>query len=327
MESKNKNQILKELSIIIVHYNTPDLLIRCLNSILDGEFDLSSSEIIVVDNNSETISRDLITKMFPIVIWVQKETNDGFGRANNIGVAKSTGQYILLLNSDIVVEKQTIEKSLEKIQSDKTIGALGCKLINEDGTLQKSVYQNVLSCKWLLVQNIIISYFIKFRAAQIDALMGSFLLIPRSVYDATGGFDPDFFMYSEEVDLCIRIKNTGLLLEFYDSVFAWHKHGASSSDKNWSGRQKMLSHALLVYKRKGLLSYIMYHFLFIFNTITNFIFMWFLHESPENKYRNSYFKEQSYYFCNIGQYIELPIKFRQKRGNGRKLLRAKSTNK
>jgi len=315
---------LKELSVIIVHYNTPDLLTRCINSILESEFDLTTSEIIVVDNNSESISSEIINNMFPFVIWIQKEINDGFGRANNIGFAKSTGKYILLINSDIVVEKHTIALSLNRIQNNKAIGALGCKLLNDDGTEQKSVYHNVLSCKWLLAQNTIISHLIKYSTRQPDALMGSFLLIPRSVYDSTEGFDPDFFMYSEEIDLCIRIKQRGYILDYFDSVYAWHKHGASSSDKKWSYKQRMLSHSLLVYKRKGLINYILYHFLFTFNSITNFLSMWFFKGLAGENYRNSYFKEQSYYICNIGQYLVLPFKFRRKRGSGQKLLRVKS---
>ena len=128
-----------ELSIVIVNYKTPKLTYRCIDSI-NKNYNSNNYEIIVVDNNSGDESKELITSSFLDVKWIDNSKNDGFGRANNIGINHSKGKYILLLNSDILVPKETIESCLNEIKKDAKIGVLGCKLLNEDGSIQKSTY-------------------------------------------------------------------------------------------------------------------------------------------------------------------------------------------
>jgi len=310
-----------ELSIIIVNYKTPQLLLRCIDSIANTISKNLMYEIIVVDNCSNDNSREHVISNYPDINWIQKNENDGFGRANNIGIKQSTGEYILLLNSDMVVVENTIEACFNKIKSEQNIGALGCRLLNEDGTLQKSIYHNLLSLSNVLRQNICFDYIFKLKQHKIDALMGSFLLIPRKVFDEVGLFDPDFFMYSEEVDLCRRITNYGYSLFYYDDVYAYHKHGASSSDISWVNKQKLLSHALLIYKAKGFWRYGLYHCLMCLNAIMNFFAMWFVDKSYGAQYRKEYCSTQSYYFCNMKYYLLIPFIYSKKIGHGKRMLR------
>lgn len=306
-----------QLSIVIVNYKTPSLTNRCVSSIIDLNIHNKDYEIIVIDNNSEDDSEELITNSFPQVIWVNNHINEGFGRANNIGINKAKGDYILFLNSDMVILDGTIEQCLFFLKENKQIGALGCKLINKDGSLQKSTYPYIADYKGLLEKNLAYDKFFKDQNQTIKGLMGSFLLIPINVISKVGGFDPDFFMYSEEMELCYRISKSGFKIVYFDKVKAVHVHGASSTNKRWATRQNYLSNALLFYKIKGVFGYFLYHLLFITNSFTNFILMWLL----DKNYRTDYFHIQADYFSNLIQYLTIPLLYKKKLGDGKRQLR------
>ncbi|OFX32464.1 MAG: hypothetical protein A2X08_00620 [Bacteroidetes bacterium GWA2_32_17] len=307
-----------KLSIIIVNYKTHQLTILCIQSIFNTVKEINY-EVIVVDNNSDDDSEKQIKKNFPQVIWIQKKENDGFGRANNVGIKHSKGKYILLLNSDIILLTNTVEKCLNVIRNDKSIGILGCKLLNEDGTIQKSTYTGNGNATDILKDNLLLDYIFKLhkKKKKIKALMGSFILIPKVVLDKVGWFDSDFFMYSEDIDLCRRIGKQGYKIFYYNEVQAIHKHGASSLNKDWAIKQNYLSNALLQYKSYGIFNYLLYHVIFFVNTLTNLFAMWFLDET----YRKGFWLEQNYYFSNILCYFAIPFLFKRKIGIGKRLFR------
>ncbi len=305
------------ISIIIVNYKTPGLLLRCIESIKRTIAHSVSYEVIVVDNASNDSSEAQIISQFPDTIWINKKENDGFGRANNVGIKASKGKYLLLLNSDMVLAENTVEACLTEIEKSKTIGVLGCKLLNDDGSIQKSLYYYVADYTELLNTNIIYEYIVKSKPTKIKAVMGAFMLIPRSVIEDCGMFDPDFFMYSEELEWCNRIAHKGYEISYNGDVLAYHKHAGSSTDSVWVMRQKYLSNALLFYKIRGIAGYILYHLLFLLNTVTNFIVMW----RFDKTFRNNYWKTQKGYFSNIGYYLMIPFIYSQNIGDGKKLLR------
>lgn len=305
-----------ELSIIIVNYKTPDLTLKCIESIKET-VGFNNYEIIVVDNCSNDNSQEIITKKNEDVVWINNPNNDGFGRANNVGISNSKGEYILLINSDVTVLENTIEKCLETIKAEKNIGALGCRLLNEDDSLQKSVYYHTSDYSEILEENLFLDYIYTFKHKEIKALMGSFLLIPKKVFEQVKGFDPDFFMYCEELDLCRRITSNGYKLKYLDEVSAYHLHGASSSGRSWVRKQTYLSKALLVYKEKGILGYIFYHFLFTINTITNFILMWLL----DKGYRKGFWTTQVCYYGNYLHYLTIPFLYSRQYGTEKRILR------
>lgn len=304
------------LSIVLVNFRTPDLVVKCLESLFENQ-PLIKYEIFIVDNASKDNSFNKITQRFPAVKWVQNNRNEGFGRANNLGISKSAGQYLLLLNSDMIVIPGAIEACLEEIKNNPRIGVLGCKLINEDGSFQKSTY-TVACFRELLDLNLVFNYFIKSSKPRIEAVQGSFMLIPRNVLDEVGGFDPDFFMYSEELELCHRIAKKGYKIHYFDQVSAIHKHGGSITNKGWALRQRYLSNALLYYKVRGFFGYLLYHLVFLVNSATNFFAMWLLDYS----YRNGYWQIQKAYFSNFAHYLKIPFLYGRKPGNGKRMLRA-----
>jgi GT2 family glycosyltransferase len=304
----------KRLSIIIINFKTPSLTMRCIDSIKLSKS--ISNEIIIVDNDSKDNSKQLVKGKFPNIKWIQNNTNEGFGRANNIGASVAKGKYLLLLNSDMILEENTIEECIKEIENKPNVGVLGCNLLNEDGSHQKSIF-SVASFRKLIDQNLIFNYFFPSKKEKADAVMGSFMMIPKKVFDEIGGFDPDFFMYSEELELCHRIRKAGYKIHYFDKVTAIHKHGGSIANQSWGYKQRYLSNALLFYKVRGFWGYLYYHNLFIFNTISNFFAMWLL----DKEYRNSFFKEQKYYFSNFVYYLKIPFLFSRKTGDGKRLLK------
>jgi len=311
------------LSIIIINYKTPELTYRCIESIKKPVNEALVYEIIVVDNNSGDNSEITVKLKFPEVIWISNNNNEGFGRANNIGIKKATGKYFLLLNSDIIVLPNTIDICLKRIKEDDYIGVLGCILLNEDNTLQKSVYYDAASIKSLLVNNLLINYFLGYKNKKINAIMGSFMLIPRTVIEKVGSFDPDFFLYSEEIELCRRISKAGFKIEYFEEVTAYHKHEGSQTNKKRNLRQRFLSNALLYYKIHGVLGYSVYHLIFFINTILNFILMWFINSSYRKDYQKEYYETTYGYISNMFLYLTIPIFYKRKIGQGRRMLRCK----
>lgn len=310
-----------KLSIIIVNYKTPKLTFRCVESIINNvKIDY---EVIIVDNNSNDNSEELITAAFSEVIWINNLRNDGFGRANNIGINQSQGEFVLLLNSDMIIPEGTIEACLAEIEKDNSIGALGCKLLNEDESLQKSVYYHIADFKGILELNLVYDYFFSKNVEQpgpIKAIMGAFMIIPNKVLNEVGLFDPDFFMYAEEMELCHRIAKAGYSINYFDHVIAIHKHGGSSSSIDSANKQNFLSTAFLFYKIKGFWGYLLYHLLFLTNTVVNFIVMWKLTKEWRD---TSFWNIQRYYFSNFGYYFSIPLLYTRKIGNGKRLLRRK----
>lgn len=307
-----------ELSIIIVNYKTPELTLRCVNSIYATT--KCRFEIIIIDNASEDDSKDRIYAAYKNVIWIQNEENIGFGRANNIGVANAHGKYLLLLNSDMVVAEKSIDHCLEILKANANIGVLGCKLLNENGSFQNSVYYDFVSYRSLLTQNVLLVklFGLELQHERIVAVMGSFMFISRELYCDVAGFDPDFFMYFEEVDLCRRILNKGYSINYNDDVYAYHKHGASSSDGKQKNRQLYASQMLMVFKTKGFLGYIIYNLLFSFNIVTNAIVALF-----KKQYRKGVKEVFCAYICNCSINIMIPFRYGRKIGNGKRMLKVK----
>lgn len=282
-----------QLSIIIVHYKTLDLTQRCLESLSASLND--EMEVIIVDNNSQDGAEKVIKTVFPSVKWITNTTNEGFGRANNVGATEAKGEFLLLLNSDMLIPEGSIEYCLEKIKKDTTIGALGCKILNEDKSVQRSRFYNVANYKDILHTNLIYDKFFQPKRGDLDAILGAFMLIPTVAFRKIKGFDPDFFMYSEELELCYRLRTGGYRIVYSKEVYVIHKHGGSTNDSKWSLKQKNVSNALLYKKTKGTAGYLLFNALFVLNSLSNFFVMWFIDEN----YRKGYWKQQRLYLYTL----------------------------
>jgi GT2 family glycosyltransferase/glycosyltransferase involved in cell wall biosynthesis len=217
---------LKDLSIIIVNYNTRDLLRSCLASIGKSTGDLSM-EVIVIDNQSSDNSVAMLRNEFAHVVIISNTENVGFARACNQGIQISSGRYLLLLNSDTELFPDTLAKALhfmDRERPDPRIGALGCKILNPDGSLQYSVgdFPTLYSTlRGMLRPPEKRKYLLSgYNAAhEVDWLTGAFFLIDRKTIQEVGFFNERYFMYYEEVDWCLRAKRLGWK-SYYSPAFS-----------------------------------------------------------------------------------------------------------
>jgi len=303
------------LSIIIINYKTPRTTLKCIEKIYSDP-NHQDYEIIVIDNYSDDDSEILILSIFQEVVWVANVENVGFGQANNIGARHATGEFLLFLNSDVYVETNTISVCLQFMEANDRTGVLGCKLLNSDGSHQKSCYYHVGEYTSLLKDNLILTKFVRFKERQLMAVMGAFMLIPTRVYKEVGGFDPDFFMYAEELELCNRIRIRNYNIHCKDTVSAIHEHG-SSSDNVWALKQNLLSTSLLFLKVKGRAGYLLYHIIYIINIITNVLVLWYF----EKEIRRNFLKNYRAYFSNLRMYLIIPLKFSRVYGSSKESLK------
>lgn len=228
------------LSIIIVNWNTRDWLIKCIDSIYInlGGITQTNVEILVVDNSSTDGSVDAVRKNFPEVILLPIKTNLGFARSNNIAAKQAQGEYLLFINPDTIVHPPSISILLDYLNINPSIGAVGPRLLNQDGSIQISVWPKPTLFRecWRLFQldrllpisqypNSILQSIIP---QPVDVMMGAFFAIRRSVFEALAGFDEQFFIYSEEIDLFVRMKKEGWLLYLNPDANVTHYEGQST---------------------------------------------------------------------------------------------------
>lgn len=203
-----------DVSIIIVNYNTRDLTLNCIDSIVDKTTGIEF-EIILVDNASTDGSYELFTQDGRIK-YIYSQENFGFGKANNLGIKESQGKYLFFLNSDTILLNNAVKYFFDFCEnSNEKIGALGAILIDQNqnnihsyGRFITPAYEiwDVI-CKYLrfLKKRKFINPPSVTQTTAVDYITGADLFVPRSVYDELGGFDPAFFMYCEEVDWQFRM--------------------------------------------------------------------------------------------------------------------------
>lgn len=243
--------MIKELSIIIVNWNTRDLLSACLESIavdrqLMHNAIVTDTEVIVVDNASSDGSAAMVESRFPWVSLVQNTENMGFARGNNQAISKSTGRYVLLLNSDAQLSRGVTDSMIRLADRYPEIGVVGPRLVDDEGNLQQS-WANfpTLWSEMLGVHHRSFRASVSELAFAVDWLAGACLLVKRSMINEVGLMDERFFLYSEETDWCRRVHDAGWLTVYYPRVTAVHREGSSSSQNVGASR-------LLLYQSKVL---------------------------------------------------------------------------
>ncbi len=236
---------MKTISISIVSWNTKNLTLSCLKSISEHtpEAMRECVEVIVVDNDSDDGTVDAIRENYPQVIVIESGANIGFGRANNLAIQKATGDVVFFLNSDALITSNTLEVILQMFIDNPNLGVLGCRLVEADGSIQRSVRGHpdfkafLYSDTPLHVLPFLKPTYERYRQKNfdfsreqtVDTVMGAAMAIPKYILDKLGGFDPIYFMYYEEVDLCRRIGEAGYLVKYIPTTTVFHVGGASSS--------------------------------------------------------------------------------------------------
>jgi len=235
---------MKNLAVIIVNWNTKNLLRDCLNSI-KKETHKYSYTIYVVDNNSPDNSAAMVREEFPDVRLIANSDNRGFAAANNQALRIADEEFLLLLNPDTIVINNALDRMIDFLVKRRDIGILTCKLLNQDKTLQKSV-NNFFSLSRSMFENrffadifknfgsksdFFMSYWDHSSSRSIDWSYGAVMLFSRDVCDKVGLLDEKFFIYAEEMDYYIRVKKAGFTSYFLSDVEIIHLGKSSSRQR------------------------------------------------------------------------------------------------
>lgn len=270
-----------QISIIIVNWNTRELLVDCIESIYasppEGKFD-----IWVVDNFSSDGSPAMIRDSYPDVKFIENDENVGFAKANNQALRKSQGDYVLLLNPDTVVKANAISELIHFLDNNPDAGIAGARLINPDGTLQISAFPfpTLVREFWRMFHldsAVCLSIYPMRKwnidqAREVDTLLGACMLIRREAINQFGLFDEDYFIYSEEVDLCTRLKEAGWRLYWVPGAVVIHYGGISTQQVSEEMFLRLYEGKILYFrKHHSNLSVFVYKLILIAATITRLV--------------------------------------------------------
>lgn len=231
-----------QLSVIILNYNVRYFLELCVLSV-QSALEHIDGEIIVVDNNSDDDSCEMMKQRFPKIKLIENRVNSGFPKGNNIGVAVAQGEYICILNPDTVVAEDTFTKVLAFAERQKNLGIVGTKLIDGAGNFLPESKRGVptpfvaftkmigvykLFTKVTVLGKYYAQHVSENETAKVDILVGAFMLMKRDSYQELGGFDENCFMYSDDIDLSYRMLLKGKSNYYYHETTVIHYKGEST---------------------------------------------------------------------------------------------------
>lgn len=234
-----------DVSIVIVSWNSADVLGDCLASIERellgrGESGAIVTETIVVDNHSPDDTAELVRERFPWAEIVPLAENRGFAGGNNAGTRHARGRYVLSLNPDTIVRAGAIERCVAHLDSHPEVGAAGLQLLNEDGTLQNSIHAwpSLLTelvptglREYLAPRRFPSKRYAHTEPIEVEAVLGAFLIVRRAVLEEVGLMSEDYFLYLEETDWCWRIARAGWKIHHVPDARIVHRSGATTKKK------------------------------------------------------------------------------------------------
>jgi len=250
-----------DLSIIIVNWNTRELLRGCLQSVYQQTVGIDF-EVIVIDNGSDDGSATMVSTYFPQVKLVRNAGNAGYVRANNQGITASIGRYILLLNADTVIGVNSLQTLTAYLDAHPRVGVLGPRLLNPDNSVQQSVRRlprwrdNVVVLTKLhnfwpqLLDYYLMTDFDYRREAAVEQVMGAAMFIRRTVLNQIGDLDKRFWQWYEDVDYCRRVRLAGWEVRYAPVADIMHYKGQSFAQQLSSAKQRVLVHSMLAYTTK-----------------------------------------------------------------------------
>ncbi len=238
---------MKLVSVIIVNYNTRDVLLDCIRNLHKSDY--KNLEIIVVDNGSSDGSYDAVKENFSYVIAIKAE-NRGISAGYNLGIKNSKGDYLLYMGSDAFPKESTISGMVDYFEANKDVGAATCKLILRDGTLDPDAHRG-FPTPWAALTHFsklnkvfpksktFNQYFMGYENMdiphEIDLCISHFMLMRREILDKIGLWDEDYFVYGEDVDMCYRIKQAGYKLMYLPQFESLHYKGVSVGIRKETG--------------------------------------------------------------------------------------------
>ncbi len=231
-----------QLSVIILNYNVRFFLEQCVASVQEALTNIDS-EIIVVDNDSSDDSCEMIKSRFPNVKLIKNNSNLGFPKGNNIGVAQAKGDYICILNPDTVVAEDTFDRILAFAEKQENLGIVGCKLIDGSGNFLPESKRGIptpfvaltkifglykLFPSWELFNRYYAQHLSENETGKVDILVGAFMIMKRELYNDIGGFDENCFMYSDDIDLSFMVLKSGKNNYYFHETSVIHYKGEST---------------------------------------------------------------------------------------------------
>jgi len=240
-----------DLSIIIVNYNTRDFLKKCLESLQPAIKKTSfKAEVIIIDNGSIDGSLQFLNSLsWPNLKVIVSKKNLGFAKANNLALKKAQGRYILFLNPDTIVQKDSLAIMVKFMDKEPKVGAATCRVELTNGQLDQACHRGFPTAwnafcyfsdleKLFPKSKIFASYSLTFlpldKIHEIDAGAGAFLIVRREAGEPLGWFDEDYFWYGEDLDFCYRLKQKGWQVMFVPTTKIIHWKGAASGIKKHS---------------------------------------------------------------------------------------------
>jgi GT2 family glycosyltransferase len=259
-----------DLSIVIVNKNTEDLLRNCLLSLCQDRGSLHT-EVWVVDNASRDRSVQMVQTEFPDVRLIANRENVGFAQANNQALEKATGRYCLLLNPDTVMQPGVLARLFEFMEDTSDAGIAGCAQIYPDGRFQVTCHRDITLWREAIVAfglaylfRRLIDYGVRSDSYSgprpVDWVEGGGLLIRDVALAAVGQMDESFFMYAEDADLCLRVRQAGFQVYYVPDVAIIHYRGQATGFEQREGWQKRVNTELLVEFHRSKANYIRKHF-------------------------------------------------------------------
>ncbi len=266
------------LSIIIINYNSKAVLQDCLNSISESGYN-QGYEIFVIDNNSSESIQEL-EAIFPQVSFIYNQKNIGFAAANNVGIRKSSSQYLLLLNPDTIVNKNSFGPMINYLEAHIDVGVVGCKIFNKEGEIERSTHSFPTLLKEFVHANEFIKEFLSYESKpgrfvkkvfrlkalesywghdtirEVDHVTGACLMVKKEAVEKAGLLDEAFFLYNEEVEWSYRIKKAGYKSVFLPDSNIIHLFGYSTRQRV----QKQTVNKLLIERYRGMFYYFQKHY-------------------------------------------------------------------
>ena len=241
---------MNKISIIIVSYNVRTYLSNSIDSILKSS--IENFELIIVDNNSFDGTAEYISNNHPSIKLIANNSNVGFGKAVNQGAKIANSEHLLILNPDTIIEEDTLEKLINYIETNDKIGMVGPKILNADGSLQlsckrsfptiKSAIPKILgldklfpNSKWFGRYNL--TFLDPDKNHVVDAISGSCMLIRNNVFKKIGGFDERFFMFGEDIDICLRTWKANFEVHYFPETKIIHYKGESVKTAPYNSRE------------------------------------------------------------------------------------------
>jgi GT2 family glycosyltransferase len=249
----DKTEDVLVLSVLLVNYNDREHLSRCLSS-LKGQIENISHEIVIVDNDSSDGSQDFIRETYPDVRLICNSENVGFARANNRGLQECGGEFVLLLNTDTIVMPDAIEILMTAIKSNPGLGAVGPALLLKEDKFQVSFGQKVSFFPELLQKGLLNHFYriwlrVSRKTRNVGWLSAACLLLRHRVLQDVGLFDETFFLYFEDIDLCVHIRKLGYSLLFQPRARVFHVGGATTANMKLLSRYHYRRSQLYFYRK------------------------------------------------------------------------------